>query len=61
MHKSPAAPQMILNISIPGQACPHVAGIVANLLRIEGNMTPTQMKARVMQLSRNNAVILQGM
>ena len=35
------------------QSAPHVAGLVAYLLKIEGPRTPAQMKARIVQLARN--------
>lgn len=37
----------------PIQSTPHVAGLVAYLLKIEGPRTPAQMKARIVQLARN--------
>ena len=37
----------------PIQATPHVSGLVAYLLKIEGPRTPEQMKARIVQLARN--------
>ena len=37
----------------PIQAAPHVAGLVAYLLKIEGPRTPQEMKARIVQLARD--------
>jgi len=51
---------MTIDRSILGQACPHIVGIVANLLSLEGNIAPAEMKARLSKLSHNNVVTLKG-